>query len=169
MVGLYLLSVWLHIMAAMVWIGSSVFLVVGVLPYFRRADDPHAALDYIAWSVPRLRAIGWACFATLIATGIFILDFRGYDWVHLFDGSLFRGPFGRTLAEKLGLVIVVLLLSAYHDFRLGPRTLELRRAAPDSPEAQRARKMTIRAGQVNLVLALLIVALGVMLVRGRPG
>jgi putative copper resistance protein D len=36
--GLYLLSVWLHIMAAVVWIGGTIFLVIVLVPAIRRLE-----------------------------------------------------------------------------------------------------------------------------------
>ncbi len=162
----YLLSVWLHIIAACVWIGSSVFLVVGVLPFFRGRDD-RLFLDFIVWSAPRLRAVGWGSLAVLLVTGVYNLAARGLTFGQALDGSLWHGPFGRTLAEKLAVVVLIVVLTAFHDFYWGPRTLALRRLDPGSAAAQRARKVTMRLGQVSLLLSLIAVFLAVMLVRGR--
>jgi putative copper export protein len=38
MLGIYLLSVWLHIMAAVVWVGGTIFLVIVLVPAIRRPE-----------------------------------------------------------------------------------------------------------------------------------
>lgn len=163
----YLLSVTLHVLAACIWVGSGVFLAAGVLPYFRKRPVGEL-LDFVAWSAPRLRWLGWSSFAVLLVTGVVNLAYRGFEWSRLVSGDFARDPFVHTLFEKLVLVTLVMGLAAYHDFWLGPRTLALRRASPDAPAAQRARRLTIRVGQLNLLLTLLVVVTAVMLVRGRP-
>ncbi len=70
------------------------------------------------------------------------------------------------------LVALVLTLSAIHDFVLGPRLargLEASRGASRDEEAiLRQRRLVSCIARINLVLALAILALGVMLVRGTP-
>jgi uncharacterized membrane protein len=163
---LYVFSVWLHIIAACVWIGSSVFLVVVVLPFFRSRPD-QLFIEFIVWSAPRLRAVGWGSLGVLAASGIVNLYARGIGVATLLDGTFWRSPLGRTLGEKLAVVAVIVVVTAFHDFYWGPRTLALRRLDPGSMAAQRARKVTMRLGQVSLVLSLVAVFLAVMLVRGR--
>src|SRR3972149_3975245 len=66
------------------------------------------------------------------------------------------------------LVTAILFLSAFHDFHVGPRATEIWRDKPDSPEAKRLRVQASWIGRLNLVLALIVFALGVVLARGGP-
>jgi hypothetical protein len=70
------------------------------------------------------------------------------------------------LGIKLLFIAAVLILSALHDFVIGPRATVLGRANPTSLETIRLRRQSAWLGRFNLLLALFIVALGVVLVRG---
>ena len=74
---LYLISVWLHIMAAVVWIGGTIFLALVLIPAIRRPEFGSIALELIRWTVLRFRLVGWICFAVFIVTGTMNLIFRG--------------------------------------------------------------------------------------------
>jgi hypothetical protein len=62
----------------------------------------------------------------------------------------------------------VLLVSAVHDFSLGPRATVAIAKDPTSAEAERFRRRASVLGRLNALLALALVALGVILVRGWP-
>ena len=166
--GLYLLSVWLHLLAMAVWIGGMIFLALVVVPVVRRPAHRERAASLIHDSGTRFRTVGWVCLGLLVASGIVNLAYRGYDWADLWSGRLWQGPIGHLLGGKLLLVAVVLLLSAVHDFWIGPRATTLWQTDPDSAQALRLRRQASWFGRINLLVALAIVALGVMLVRGTP-
>ncbi len=164
--ALYLLSVWLHILAAITWIGGMVFLVLILVPVIRRPIYHGIASDLIQQAGRRFRWIGWICLGLLILSGTFNLAYRGFGWADLWSGRLWQGPFGRTLGIKLLLVSAILVLSVLHDFVVGPRAMVVWRANPGSPEALRLRQQAGWIGRINLLLALVVIALGVVLVRG---
>lgn len=164
----YLLSIWLHILAAAVWIGGMVFLVLVLVPVIRRPENRAIAAPLIHWTGLRFRWVGWICLGLLILTGTFNLAYRGFGWADLWSGRIFQGPFGSVLGIKLLLVVAILLLSALHDFVIGPRATALWKVNPISPEAISLRRQAAWVGRLNLLLALIVVALGVMLVRGLP-
>ncbi|MDX1601169.1 MAG: DUF4149 domain-containing protein [Anaerolineales bacterium] len=165
---LYLVSVWTHILAVAVWVGGMVFLVLVLVPATRQLEERPLASRLISWTGKRFRWIGWISLGLLLATGIFNLAYRGYTWGDLWSGALFNGFFGRTLGVKLLLVAVVFGLSALHDFVIGPRASQRARRESGSAEALRYRRAASWMGRLNLILALVIVLLGVMLVRGGP-
>ncbi len=163
---LYLLSVWLHILAAITWIGGSIFLVLVLVPATRQPPFRPLAPQLIQWTGARFKRISWLALSVLILTGMFNLDYRGFDWADVWSGRLWLGPFGQTLGIKLFLVAITLALSALHDFVIGPRARATWQANPGSPTAFRQRRWASWAGRINLILALVIVLLGVLLVRG---
>ena len=80
---------------------------------------------------------------------------------------------GVVLLVKFVLVGLMLVISGYHDFVFGPKISELMRLVPrgerppDSTVA--ARRRLIVLARLNLSIAITVVVLGLMLVRGVPG
>ncbi len=166
--GVYLLSVWLHIMAAIVWVGGTIFLVVVLVPAIRRPEFGGIASALIRFTALRFRWVGWVCFCIFVLTGVVNLLARGIGLRELRETIFWQGSFGRTLAIKLILVAAILLISAFHDFFLGPRAAAAWEADPASAETLRLRRQAVQLGRLNLLLALVVIVLGVMLVRGAP-
>ena len=182
---LYQLSVFLHILSAIVWIGGMLFLALVVVPTTRGLPPgEHAALFGVMGR--RFRTVGWACIGVLMVTGAINMSYRGVTWDNLFSAALWGSPFGITLALKLGAVAVMLALSVYHDFVIGPRSIRVseREAELDpdddgpshdsttrpglNQEAGRLRRRASLVGRLEAILALVVLALAMMLVRGTP-
>jgi putative copper resistance protein D len=164
---LYLISVWLHILAATVWIGGMAFLVLVVVPWLRRGNRVNAG-TFLRETGERFRNVGWTCFGIVLVTGTFNLWIRGVRLSDFARTAWLSSPFGQTVLLKLGTFALVLLVSTAHDFSVGPRASLAIARDPVSPEAQALRRRASLLGRVNVVLALLLVAAGVMLVRGVP-
>ena len=162
---LYLLSVWLHIVAAAIWIGGMAFLALVIVPTLRRPEYRDNAMALISQSGKRFRWVGWICLSLLLITGICNLVFRGFGWGDIWDGSLFEGGFGQTLSLKLCLVAVILALSLVHDFIIGPRATTIGQSDPGSSHATRLRRQASWFGRTNFLLALSVIVLGVLLIR----
>lgn len=163
---LYLCSVWLHVLAAMVWIGGSAFIALVLVPALRRPDLQGHAPAFLRAAAYRFRTVGWASLGLLLLTGIANLALKGIPLPALLDGSAFAGRIGQALAMKLSLVGGILLIGSVHDFLLGPRAAAVILAAPDSPEARRARKVASWMGRLNLLLGLGVVLAAVAMTRG---
>lgn len=161
----YLLSVWLHILAATTWLGGMIFLILVVVPTLRGVE-PTVGARVVRDSGRRFRTVGWVCFGLLVITGSYNLWWRGVRLANLFDADWIASWFGRVLWLKLLVFSLVLALSAFHDFVLGPRASAARLAAPDAPTAEHLRRAARAFGRVTAVLALVLFALAVMLVRG---
>jgi putative copper resistance protein D len=123
---LYLLSVWLHILAATTWLGGMLFLVLVIVPTLRRAERRSAA-TVMREAGRRFRTVGWACFCVLIVTGTYNAWWRGVRLQHLVEPAWLATIFGRTFALKMLLFLVVLALSVRHDFFVGPRASQAAR------------------------------------------
>ena len=162
---LYLVSVWLHIVAVTIWVGGMLFLTLVVVPWLR-GPGRATGIAFLRASGRRFRAIAWLCFAILLVTGSFNLHMRGVGLASFADSDWLGSSFGRTVLYKLGLFAVVLILSALHDFVMGPRATAALERDPSSAEALRLRKAASWFGRLNLLLGLLLVLFGVMIVRG---
>lgn len=163
------ISILLHILAAVVWIGGMVFLAAVLIPVLRRARTTGGQYgELIHRAGIQFRNVGWVALAVLIVTGFVNLGRWGVDFSRLTSPQLWASPWGHILAVKLALVATALTISAVHDFVVGPRATRKLREAPGSEEALKLRRAAGWMGRGNLVVAVVIVALGVMLVRGLP-
>lgn len=166
--ALYLLSVWLHLLSIAVWLGGMILLVLVIVPVLRQQEYQHLRFLLLNWMGTRFRAIGWMCLGLLALTGGVNLVYRGVSWPELMSLEFWQGSFGKALGIKLLLVSVIFLLSAIHDFSIGPRATMAGQTNPGSEEALSLRKQASWIGRINLLLALVVIALGIMLVRGSP-
>lgn len=150
----------------MIWVGGMLFLVLVVVPWLRQGKTDAAV--FLRETGQRFRNIGWLCFALLLLTGTFNLWVRGVRLTSFVDPAWLGSAFGKTVLVKLGVFALVLVVSASHDFVLGPLATRAIEADPSSATAQRLRRRASLLGRVNVVFAIVLVALGVMLVRGVP-
>lgn len=134
----------LHVVAAITWIGGMLFIALTLVPVVRRLDDPGLRTRLLHEAGLRFRRVGWGALGLLLATGLANLWFRPY---------LLGVP---RFQAKLGLVLLALGLSVAHDFVLGPRA-----GRPGADPALRVRASWV--ARVNVVVVLAVVLLGVAL------
>jgi putative copper export protein len=135
---------WLHVLAACVWIGGQV-LVAAVLPLLKGADGLGAAAGR------RFQAVAWPAFAVLVATGIANVHNAGIGWSDL--GSTAAG---RTLVVKLVFVVLSGGAAAVHAAVQAPRG---RRAGSDR------RVASALLGAISLLAAAVAALLGVVVAQ----
>jgi copper resistance protein D len=134
----------LHVLAAITWIGGMLFIALVLVPVTRGIEDVGLRRRLVQATGRRFRTVGWIALAVLVATGIANLALR--------PELLFTPRF----VVKAALVAVALVLSAVHDFVLGPRA-----GRPDLYPAARPQASWLARAEVLLVLV--IVALGLAL------
>ena len=153
------------------------FLLLVLVPITRDLQPPGARAQVIREGGRRFLPIAWLCIGVLLVTGLVNLDHRGISVGEVLSRDLLATDFGKVLVVKLGMVLSIVLLSALHDFVLGPRVARQmeataspasRGAADAPPGTARLRRRLSLIARLNLLLALSVVALGVMLVRGLP-
>jgi uncharacterized membrane protein len=143
--GWYLVSVWLHVLAAMTWVGGMVLLVIAIMPYVRRQDA--ATRDaFLAWFGRRFRQITWACFGVLAATGTFNLWVRGVRIGDVLRSEWRETTWGQLLVVKLVLVVAAVAMTIAHERLMTP-------------------SVSRWSGRSLLVVGLAIVWIAVLLVR----
>lgn len=162
--SLYFLSVTLHVLSALLWLGGLFFLAVVGAPVLRRVEPADLRARLFQGIGERFRRIGWIAIAMLVVTGFGNLHFRGLLRMEaLGDPAFWTHPYGRTLGWKLGLVTSMVGLAAVHDFILGPRASRL---DPGSPQAFRTRQRAVWLARVNTFLGILLIVVSVRLARG---
>lgn len=155
-----LMVLWLHLLAAMVWIGGMLFLALVLMPSLRGLEDPKLRSQLVHVVGRRFRTVGWIAIGVLIVTGILNVMRLGVSPIALLDTR-----FGAILGLKLTLVSVMLILSGVHDFILGPK-LTSSNPTPGSTESEGLRRTVVMLARVNLLIGIIIVLLGLMLSHG---
>lgn len=133
---------WLHLVGAIVWIGGMFFIALVLVPVARQQADPLLRARLIQATGRRFRTVGWLALGLLLATGLANLWLRPY----LLELPRFQ--------VKLGLVVLALVLSAIHDFVLGPRA-----GRPGADPALRIRASWLARANVVVVLAIVLLGL----------
>jgi copper resistance protein D len=155
-----ILLAWVHVLAAVAWIGGMMFLSLILVPVIRRGSfgaDRRALFQTLA---RRFRITVWTSIVVLVATGPLLVSSK--------TGSLVEPEGWRSiLTMKLWLVALLVLVSAAHDFWLGPLVGRLRREAPDTPGLgdQMLINFSSLVVRLGLVLALAVLFLAVALAR----
>jgi putative copper export protein len=140
-VSLALAVRFLHVAAALTWVGGMLFVALVLVPVTRRLEDAMLRRHLMHEAGVRFRTVGWIAMGVLVATGLV---------------NVWQRPELLTLTRfwaKVVLVVVAIVLSALHDFVLGPRA-----GRPDAPPSMRPAASWL--ARVNLLLVLLVVYLG---------
>jgi copper transport protein len=109
------LSDWLHLLAASLWVGSIFYIATTYLPAIQSLD-----LGKRTYSLFTTLSLYWP----LAITGIIVLAATGpfSTAVHMTSGTqLLSTAYGRTLIVKIVLVVALLLTTAMHEGVLRPR------------------------------------------------
>ena len=160
---MYALTVTVHLLATLFWLGGTFFLGIVGAPALRGLEPELRSRLFTEIGV-RFRTLGWVAIIILLITGVMNLSFRGLLGPALLGGGDFwLTPFGKILAWKLGLVSVMITLAAIHDFWLGPLSGKL---PAGSAEQRRVRRSVAWMGRTNAILGVLLVYVATRLVRG---
>ncbi len=149
------ISLFLHVVAAIFWIGGMLFLTLVVAPFLKTLELEKKREIYQVVGT-RYRFWGWIALAILLITGPVNLYYLGVTPDMLTNPSFYTTPYGRRVLEKIGLVVLVLVTSVLHDFWFGP----------GARSSQRYSRIAMILGRANLLIALVIVVLAVMIRTG---
>lgn len=115
----YLLAIYLHIVAAVLWLGQLLYLAV--VDHLVAGLGPPERTRPLRDIHDRLRRLSWPCLCVTLATGGFVLYYQGATLHELLSGRLFLGSFGRLLQIKLLLTAALIGLQ----FLVGTRRIFL--------------------------------------------
>jgi len=160
----YHLSVFAHLLAALVWLGGMFFFALVGAPVLRSLEPGELRSRLFQQLGERARTVGWISIGVLLTTGVLNLHLRGLlSYQLLTDAEFWRQPMGRALGWKLLSVGIMLAASAVHDFILGPLAGRLR---PGTPEQERARRFSALLARGNAGVALFLLYWAMRLARG---
>jgi putative copper export protein len=155
------LNLWLHVLAAVIWIGGMLFLSLVAVPVLRQVDSPLLRADLFRKMARRFRRLVWICIAVLILTGIVNVAYYG----NTTPGS----PYLKVLGIKLGLFAVLVALGMTHDFIIGPRAARAQSRDGLSPTGTDLLMVQLApwVGRLNLLLGVIILVLAAALTRSH--
>lgn len=141
-----------HLLAAGVWVGALLALLLLVLRRADRIDGSHLLATHRA--LAGFSSIGTIVVALLIATGLInLLTIIGWAGIVALPAS----AYGLALLGKLGLFAAMLVLAASNRFRLVPR-FERAMAAEDHSAALSALRLSLSIEAVCAIAILALVA-----------
>jgi len=121
---LYRLSLTLHLLAALVWLGHMFFWSVVSGPALKKVEPAETATLLRELSM-RLGGLGWPALAVLVLTGGYMLAIRGITPAVLFSPGALASPMLRALALKLLLVAGMVAYQIAFGHRRAPRAIYL--------------------------------------------
>ena len=165
---MYFLSVWLHILAAAVWVGGLTYTAAVAVP-FALTHEVSERQRILRGLARRFRWIGWGSIGILIVTGIGNLTLRltPVKFSQIVNGDLFNPDKVEQLLAiwlpwKFMLVILMVGLMAFHDIT----SLQAAKTFEGSPDSAPGNKMGSRAAALATLLAVAVLYVSVRLVRG---
>ncbi|MFD7406804.1 hypothetical protein ACFV7R_29925 [Streptomyces sp. NPDC059866] len=122
-VGLWSLVRFVHVAGAALWVGGQLALSLVILPLARRMLAPEAKDRFTAAAGRRFGMLTGAVFLPAqLGTGWALAWHKGVTWA-----SLTEPGYGRTLAAKLALFVLVMLAAAGHGIAHAKGRAELAR------------------------------------------
>jgi copper resistance protein D len=137
-----------------------VFLSVVLAPLVRQRKAVPEFMALFRTAALRFRIVVYGAIALLLGTGPLLLHERGIAFLD-------PGQWPTVLRVKLGMVVLLLLLTAAHDLILGPRIRTIG-AGPVSARSSWDRALMRSAGwlpRISLLLALAVVWVAAILAR----
>lgn len=163
---MYQVVVFIHVISAITWLGGMLFLAMVMVPLGRR--NPEFGFGAVRLAADKFVRIAWASMVVLAGSGAYL---AWTQWGVRPD-TFFTGGgdwnFLDYLQRKTGIFVIVIVLSAIHDFWLGPRMMErLEQARATGGEMPRGigRLFVQWAARVNLLLVIWIIAFAVWMTR----
>lgn len=157
---IYVISVFIHIVSACIWLGGMLFLILAFIPGIKNHPDK---VDLIASVSLKFRTVGTVALVLLLITGFIQLEYRGVQWNMDF---LLHTSFGKLVGLKLLVFLGIILISIVHDYFLGSKAIEAWKKDPEHVETLRLRNSSRMMGRMSFLLAIAAVLLGVLLSRG---
>jgi uncharacterized membrane protein len=154
------LVLWLHIFAAVLFIGPQAFLFVAAMPAIRTLADAEARARTTRIVTSRFGWLGGGALLVLLVTGIW----NYYDAKD--QGLIDYGDFPRyyvTLFTKLTLVTVVIVLTALHGAVFGRELQQLQASGASEAEMADVRRWSMLTSAANFVLSVAILLLAALL------
>jgi uncharacterized membrane protein len=150
---------WLHILGVAVWVGPQFFLFIAAVPAVRQVEDMAVRARVMRTITTRFGWMAWVALGVIVLSGISNL-FQTGDEADLWDTEL---RWFSVFSTKMVLVGIMVALTAFHSFVLGPRQLDMLERGETGEEALRLRRATMALSGVVLLTSIIVIFLGALL------
>lgn len=169
--ALRIAAIWSHILGIALFVGPQFFLAFAWVPASRQIGDMATRVQAMRTLTQRFAWIAAAGLGLLVAAGSYLIaTWRTYYAIPDESGFLDR-PYGVLFTVKMALFAALLVITAIHTFRVGPRLVDAieaeSRGQATAAALRRARTVSTAYSAGGLLLALAIMVLGAMMNTAR--
>lgn len=140
---------WIHILAAAIFVGPQVFLAAVAMPAVRSVEDAKARQQVVRGITRGFGVLGGLALVVLIATGFW--NYYAEPYSDFIDA---RGRYFTILNIKLTLVTVIVVLTAVHGMVFGRRLQVLQETGGSEEEIARTRMWSMAASMANIAASI---------------
>lgn len=149
---------WLHLLAAVIFIGPQIFLAFVAMPALRSIEDARARQGAVRAITRGFGVLSGVALAALLVTGIY----NYYQFEDLIDADNFPRYFF-LIQIKLTLVTIVIALTVLHGAFFGRRLQQLQQSGASEAELAGARRWSMLASMLNLAASVVILLIAAMM------
>ncbi|GAB1422024.1 hypothetical protein MASR2M15_22310 [Anaerolineales bacterium] len=159
---LYALSLFVHILSTLIWIGGLWLTILLVWPELRRAlENKDAFYQLLSRWRKRFFAVSNLCLVALIATGLFQMTADPY-----YNGFIqFDNDWSKVMLAKHGLIVLMAIAGLVLQFIVVPslerQSILLQKDGNNKTEWQRLRRQEIILTWLSAILGFFVVGLSV--------
>ena len=159
-----LFVLWIHVVAAVTWIGGNLILAMVIVPHFKQSLPPVQRIQLLMQIGKRFEPVVWSCIGVLFFTGIINIFFT----VDFSSPTPIANAFMRTLLIKILLFFLLTILTFLHSMvfarRLAAAVEDLDPTLEELPLQVKSRRLHMSIvsslmGVVSLLILLVAVAL----------
>jgi putative copper resistance protein D len=143
----------LHLTAAIFWVGGQLFLALVLAPTLRKTLSPKDRMPLSLAMAQRFKRFGHGALGILILTGLWQVRYLFFSPTVDF----LETPYGHIFWTKMVLLVTALVLGVLHDKRWGPALAKYSHS-PESPEFKTAARRMIFWARLNIGVTLAVVA-----------
>jgi uncharacterized membrane protein len=151
------LTYWFHLLATVTWAGSLAAIALLILPAMKQTLDPEAQLELINAIQKRFEPLAWFSISLLVVTGLFQMSVNPH-----YDGFLSTSTqWSLAILAKHILGVIMIVVSAIQTWEVFPairRAILISNKKDNAEEINALRRREYRLIQINLGLAVLILA-----------
>ncbi|MCY3975939.1 MAG: CopD family protein [Thaumarchaeota archaeon] len=154
----YAIITWIHLIAASIWLGGSIFIGVVMAPILKEIFDSQKRLQIMIKIGKRFNKIAMPAFVILIITGIY----KAHPFLTAPD-IMFTTNYGYLLLIKIILVVLLALSFIIHIKMINN---ELLLSKQNDLQIQNLRKKIVNLGKLILFISVIIFFIASLLDEG---